>query len=150
MKKITNFIVDKRNFILILFIILSIICVILSNKVKINDDITKYLPSTSETRIGMDIMEDEFSEKDNSSSLNLMFKGLNNDEKQKILEELESLENVSSIDYDETEDYNKDDYTLYVINVEDKKDSETASKIYNDIINKYEDYDIQASGDIAN
>ena len=150
MKKITDFIVDKRNFILILFIILSIICVILSNKVKINDDITKYLPATSETRIGMDIMEEEFSEKDNSSSLNLMFKGLNNDEKQKILEELSSLENISSIDYDETEDYNKDDYTLYVINVEDKKDSEIATKVYNEITNKYKDYDIQTSGDIAN
>ena len=60
MRRITDFIVNKRHFILVLFIVLTIISVILSSKVKINRDIAKYLPDTSETRIGMDIMEEEF------------------------------------------------------------------------------------------
>ena len=75
MKKFTDSIVNKRNIILILFIILSIISVILSKKVNINYDITEYLPSTSETRIGMDIMEQEFKEI-KSSALDVMFEGL--------------------------------------------------------------------------
>lgn len=150
MRKITDFIVNKRNVIVVIFIILSIICAILSNKVKTNDDMTKYLPSTSETRKGLDIMEDEFSDTEDSSSFNLMFKGLNNDEKQKILEELKNIENVSSIDYDETKDYNKDDYTLYTINVDDAEDSEIASNVYNSINEKYKHYDIETNGAIAN
>ena len=36
MKKISNFIVEKRNFIIPIFIILAIICVFTSQKVKIN------------------------------------------------------------------------------------------------------------------
>ena len=54
MKKISNFIVEKRNFIIPIFIILAIICVFTSQKVKINKEITEYLPSDSETRIGLD------------------------------------------------------------------------------------------------
>ena len=44
MRKITDFIVDKRYFILGLFIIFTITCLFLSSNVKINYDISKYLP----------------------------------------------------------------------------------------------------------
>ena len=70
MRRITDFIINKRHFILSLFIILTIICGILSSKVKINHDIAEYLPDSSETRIGMDIMEKEFSGTE-TSTLNL-------------------------------------------------------------------------------
>ena len=40
MKKISNFIVEKRNFIIPIFIILAIICVFTSQKVKINKNKT--------------------------------------------------------------------------------------------------------------
>lgn len=122
MRKFTDFIVNKRHIILIVFIILSVISVILSKKVNINYDIAEYLPSTSETRIGMDIMEKEFKEI-KSSSLNLMFEDLQEDKKTEIYNELSQINGVNSVDYDNTEDYNKDNYTLYVINVDDTEDS---------------------------
>ena len=56
LKKITDFIVEKRYFFLIIFILLSGLCLFLSTKVTINDDIMKYLPKSSETKIGKDIM----------------------------------------------------------------------------------------------
>ena len=89
MKKISNFIVEKRNFIIPIFIILAIICVFTSQKVKINKEITEYLPSDSETRIGLDKMDEEFSDVNTTSSFSIMFKGLTDDEKQTILKELE-------------------------------------------------------------
>ena len=60
MKRITDFIVNKRYWILGLFIVLLIISAILSSRVNINYDISRYLPNTSETRIGIDIMNSEF------------------------------------------------------------------------------------------
>lgn len=146
MKKITDFIVNKRYIILITFIILAIICAFISQKVNINYDINKYLPQNSPTRIGLNIMEKEFKE---TSSFNLMFKGLKEDEKQDIYNYLNGLDNIYSVDYDETEDYNKDDYTLYVITVDSNKDSETSSNIYNTIKEKYKDYEIYTGGEIA-
>lgn len=149
MKKFTDFIINKRHFILVLFVILSIISVILSQKVNINYDIAEYLPSTSETRIGMDIMEREFKEI-KSSSLNLMFEDLEEDKKTEIYNELTQIKGVESVDYNDTEDYNKDNYTLYVINVDDTEDSELASNVYKEIKEHYnKDYKIYTSGEIS-
>ena len=120
MRKVTDFIVEKRYLILISFIIITVLCIFLMSKVNINHDISAYLPDDSETRIGMNIMEDEFSSNP-SSSYNIMFKGLKSDEKKKIFEELKSVKNVSSVDYDDTEKYNKGEYTYYVINVDSEE-----------------------------
>ena len=148
MKKITDFIVNKRYIILIVCIILAIVCFILSQKVNINYDIAKYLPKTTQTRIGMDIMEEEFAGSE-TSYFNLVFKGLGDSEKYDIYNYLNELNGVSSIDYDETEEYNKDDYTLYVINVDADSDSELATNVYNKVIEHYKDYEIYTGGDIA-
>ncbi len=148
MRKITDFIINKRHLILILFIIFTIVSGILSTKVKINHDIAEYLPDTSETRIGMDIMEEEFSETE-TSSLNIMFENLSNEEKQKIKNDLESTDEVESVDYDDTENYNKENYTLYVVTVDDKSDSELAKNVYNQISEKYKEYTFYTSGGIS-
>ena len=130
MRKITNFIVKGRYVFLTLFILLAVFSLYLSTKVNINEDIMKYLPKTSETKIGKDIMEKEFSEQD-SSTLNVMFKGLTDTEKEATLKKLESIDGVSSVDYENTDEYNKDKYTLYVLNVDDYDHSKTASNVYN-------------------
>lgn len=148
MKKITDFIINKRHFILILFIILSIISAFMSKKVNINYDIAEYLPNTSETRIGMDIMEKEFKEI-KSSSLDVMFEDLQGDKKEEIYNELTQINGVSSVDYNNTEEYNKDNYTLYVINVDDTEDSKIATDIYNEVKTKYENYKIYTNGNIS-
>ncbi len=148
MRKITDFIINKRHFILILFIILTIISGILSTKVKINYDIAKYLPDTSETRKGMDIMEKEFAGTE-TSTLNIMFENLQETQKTEIKDNLEKIDGVESVDYDNTEEYNKENYTLYVITVDDKSDSEMATEVYNQITEKYEDYTFYTSGDVS-
>ena len=148
MKKLTDFIINKRHIILVLFIILSIISVILSQKVNINYEIAEYLPSTSETRIGMDIMEEKFKEI-KSSSLNVMFEDLQEEKKTEIYDKLTQIEGVDSVDYDDTENYNKDNYTLFIINVADIEDSKVASNVYSEIDEQFKDYKIYTSGSIA-
>ncbi len=147
MKKVTNFIVDHRHSILVLFILLSGVCLFLSTKVHINDDLTKYLPKSSETRMGNDIMESEF-DPIKSSSLNIMFEDLKEEEKQERLKELESIKNVSSVSYDESDAYNKDQYTLYIVNVEDTSDSAHAQEVYKTLEDKYAHEKVVFSGSI--
>ena len=147
MKKITEFIIDKRYIILFIFILFTIGCAFLSNKVVINYDIAKYLPDSSKMRIGMNIMEDEFSDVE-TSSLNVMFEDLNKD-KMTIKNELENIFGVKEVEYDESDKYNKDNYTLYEVTVDDKKDSSTAKNVYNEIATKYQDDTIYMSGSIA-
>ena len=148
MRKVTDFIIEKRNYVLTIFIILSVVSLYLSTKVNINYDLTEYLPSTSETRIGMDIMNDEFPELD-TSALNVMFKDLNSEDKNKIKEELENLDGVSSVSYDDTDKYNKDEYTLYEITVDGADDSKNAANVYNSVKDNYKDYEVYTSGAVA-
>ncbi len=141
--------IDKRKIILLVFVILSVVCAIVSQNVKINDDITKYLPSSSETRIGMDKMEDEFDVEEASSSFHIMFQGLTEEEKQDIYHKLETEENVSSVEYDATEKHNKGEYTLYTINIDAPSDSEMAKTVYERIEEEYKQYPIETNGEIA-
>ena len=143
-KKITDFIIDKRYFILVIFIILTVISVFLLNKVNINYDIAKYLPDTSSTRIGMDIMEEEFSDVA-VSTLNVMFNNLDN--KELVKSELENINGVKEVSYDSSADYNKDGYTLYVLSIDGEKDSWEAKEVYNEVISKYPD--CFTSGNVA-
>lgn len=147
MKKITDFIVNKRYFILITFIILSGLSLYLGTKVNINHDIAEYLPDTSETRIGMDIMEANFDEI-KSSSLNVMFKDLSSEEKKEIKEKLETINGVDSVDYEDTEEYNHDDFTLFMVNVSDVSDSNVAKGVYEDVNETFKDYEVYFSGSI--
>ena len=148
MKKITDFIINKRYFVLALFLVLSIVSIHFSKQVKVNYDMAEYLPDTSETRIGMDIMENNIDAPE-SSSFNLMLKGLNDNEKLETKDYLEGLDGVSSVDYDETEEYNKEEYTLYVINVEADEESELATKVYQEITEHFEDDEMATSGAIS-
>ena len=118
MRKITDFIVKGRYVFLSAFIIIAIFSLYLGTKVNINSDIMKYLPEGYETKIGKDIMDESFPEQD-SSTLNVMFKGLNKDEKEKTLDKLSQVKGVSSVNYDSSKNYNKGKYTLYTLNVDD-------------------------------
>lgn len=137
MKKFTDFIVEHKNIILIIFVFLTGISLYGSTKVNINSDITKYLPKTSETRIGKDIMDSSFKEQ-KSSELNVMFKGLTSSEKEETLEKLEKITGVSKVLHDDSEEYNNGDYTLYTLKVDDYDHSKTAENVYNEVVKNYD------------
>ncbi|MBD9099053.1 hypothetical protein EGP98_05640 [bacterium] len=147
MKKFTDFIVEHKNIILIIFVFLTGISLYGSTKVNINSDITKYLPKTSETRIGKDIMDSSFKEQ-KSSELNVMFKGLTSSEKEETLEKLEKITGVSKVLHDDSEEYNNGEYTLYTLKVDDYDHSKTAENVYNEVVKNY-DYKAM-SGSIYN
>ncbi len=148
MRKITDFIVDHCYVIFVVFLVLTGICGILATKVRINKDIYAYMPADSETSKGLSIMNNEFNYSD-TSSYKMMLENVPADQKIKIKEYIESVEGVSSVDYDESEKYNHDEYTLYEINVDAPADSETAERVYNTIHDKYKkEYEIAESGQI--
>ncbi|MDO4996218.1 MAG: MMPL family transporter [Bacilli bacterium] len=146
MRKLADFIVDKRYIILILFIILTGFCMYLNTKVNINYDITEYLPKSSETRIGMDIMNNQF-EEEKSSNLLVMFHNISGHEEE-ILNELSRIKGVNSVEYDNTKDYNKDGYTLYNLNVKDYSKSKTSKYVYDTVLEKYQNQKVKLSGSI--
>ena len=60
MEKLATFIVDKRNLFFLLYIFAIVFCIFSNGWVKVENDITTYLPDATETRQGLTIMNDEF------------------------------------------------------------------------------------------
>lgn len=136
---------DKRYLFVALFFILAIISIVVQNKVTINYDITKYLPNTSEMKKGLSIMEEEF--KNDDGILNIMFKGLKENEKETIKKELQNFDHVNKVEYRE-ESSNQKEYTLYTVSV-DGKDKKVGDQVYQKIMDQYENYHVSTSGNIA-
>ena len=60
MQKIAAFIVKKRKLLLVVMLALAVVCAALMPFVGINTDMTKYLPDSSQMKIGMDRMNEPF------------------------------------------------------------------------------------------
>ena len=145
MNKIANFIIKFRYIIFGVIIAAAVVNALLIPQVTINEDETKYLPDSSNMREGLDVMEKEFEDLDMSSDkvMRIMFSGLAEAEKDGIQEQLENMQYVDSVDYDSGEDYNKGDYTLFIINTEYDVASDEGTQLSNEISETYsEKYNI--------
>ena len=60
MMRLSTLIVDKRKGFYLVFILLILYSVLTMDKVKVNNDLTSYLPDTTETRQGLDLMDEQF------------------------------------------------------------------------------------------
>lgn len=145
MKKIANILVEKRIVILIFFVIFTVASIWMMTKVKLNSDMTQYLPDDSSTKKGTEIMLDEFPA---GSSFNIMFKHLSDIERLAIRSGLEAIPYVRSVSYEPGSDlYNQDSYTLYTVNLSVNAYTPAVEAVTDTIKNEFKGYDITMSGD---
>ena len=136
LKKITDGIVKHHKAVLAVMLALAAVCVVLMTRVNVNKDLTKYMPESSETSQGLNIMYTEY-ESSLAMPLSVMVEGLDDTEKQTEYEYLKGLPGVKSISYDDTEKYNKDNQTLYELTINGKADAEVASTAFETIKSHY-------------
>ena len=113
MKKASSLIVSHRRLILGVMIVLTLLCAGLSLRVKVNYDMTKYLPDDSSMKIGMDIMNTEFPSMGADKSIRVMAEGLDTEKEAELLERLRAIPYVESVAHNSSEKYHKDDYSLF-------------------------------------
>lgn len=117
MKKLAEFLINRRRVLTAVMLVLTAVCAVLALRVPINRDRTKYLADSSEMKQGLSIMEDVFPESDETASIRVMFDDLTADQIPEIKAQLEAIPNVSGVTYEAgSEDYNKDNHTLFVVN----------------------------------
>ena len=136
MKKITNFIVNHSFVVLIVMVAIAGLSAFVSQNVKINHDIMKYMPESSETATGKKIMDEEFGDVA-TSNYTIMFENLDDSEKDSMKKYLEAVSGVEKVNYDESDNYNREKdgvkYTLYSISVNGEADADNAKNVYNEI-----------------
>ncbi|MDE5597424.1 MAG: MMPL family transporter, partial [Lachnospiraceae bacterium] len=120
MLKICGFIVDKRNLFFLIFGILIIFSAISRNWVGVENDMAFYLPGTTETRQGLDLMEAEFI---TYGTCNVMIANVSYEQAEAICERLERFEGVFSVDFDDSEEHYTNGSAYYNITFDyDEKD----------------------------
>lgn len=121
MLKICGFIVDKRNLFFLLFGILIIFSAILRNWVHVENSMSHYLPDSTETKQGLDLMEQEFV---TYGTCNVMVANVSYEQAQSIGRDLEFMPGIFSVDYDDTEEhyYNGSSYYNITFDYDEKDD----------------------------
>ena len=141
MKKIINFITEKRNYILAFMLLVTCVSIFAMNKVNINQDMTKYLPSNSSMKKGIDILEKELPDVKNMSTIWVMIDDLDNNKKLDVYNKLKEIKNIYTISYDnESNAYNKDNHTLYVLTSKYNSNSDEIKNIKKELDNLKVEY----------
>lgn len=147
MRKISSLIVSRRYWILGLMIILAIICAVLFLRVRVNYDMTKYLPDDSSMKIGMDIMTAEFPSMGADKSIRVMAEGLGPEKEAELLEKLRAIPYVESVAHDSSEKYHKGDYSLFVISTSRDYGTPEERSIESTLAKDFQDYHILYQND---
>ncbi|MEE0111157.1 MAG: MMPL family transporter [Oscillospiraceae bacterium] len=111
-EKLATFIVDKRNLLFLLYIFAFVFCLFSMNWVEVENDVTVYLPDTTETRQGLDAMNENFI---TFATARVMVSNITYETAENIKEMLEDVEGVDMVTFDDTQDHYKDASALYDI-----------------------------------
>ena len=128
--KLGDFIVNFRYLFLGLFVVLAVVCTININNVKVNYDITSYLPDDTETKVGIDLMK-EFGE---LNQMQVLLTDISYDDAQEKADKIKNIDNVENVSFNNTKDYYKNNNALIVVelgNVSDNTKDKVLSKIDN-------------------
>lgn len=115
MKKICNWLIDKRTWVLATMLAVFVLCGLMVPKVNVNTDMTQYLPKNSPMKKGLDRMAEALGTGAmNSFSVRAMYSGLDSVQRDSLAMALRQLEGVTML----TSVQDNGLYTLYDLSVD--------------------------------
>lgn len=146
MERIAAFIVDKRKAFYLIYIGVAIFCVFASGWVSVNDDLTSYLPDSTETRQGLTAMEAEFV---TFGTSRIMVDNIAFDQAEQLAQQAEAIPGVKSVEFDGTEDHYQNGAALLSITYEGAADDEISLEGLEQVKDLLEGYDVYVTGDVG-
>ena len=147
MEKIAAFIVDKKSFFIVLFLAAAIFCAVSRNWVQVNESLTDYLPDNTETRQGLELMEQEFV---TYSTANVMVQNVTFDQAKVIQEQLEEIPGVKEVAFDETPDHYNAASALMSITFDGMDEDEVSISALEQVKELLSPYDMYYSSNVGN
>ena len=147
MMKLATFIVDKRNLFFLLVVISVIFTMFSRNWVEVENDMAFYLPPESETRQGLDVMEDQFT---TFGTARVMVANVTLDTARTLETRLSKLEGVQSIAFDDTSDHYAQASALYDITFDYDEKNEACLEALETVKDSLSGYDIYVSTSLGN
>lgn len=146
MEKVASFIVDRRNLFFLIFIIALIFSVFASSWTKVENDITTYLPESTETRQGLTLMNDQFV---TYGSAEVMVSNITYQVAEELCSKIEEIEGVDSVDFDDTDEHYKDTSALFNVTFTGEADDQVSLDAMDSINKLLSDYDLYVSTEVG-
>lgn len=143
---LANFIVNKRKAFLILFAIACVYCAFCMNKTTVNQDITKYLPADSETRIGLTLMDEQFV---TYGSARIMVSNITWSDADALVTNLEQVKGVKEVAFDNSEDHYRGTNALFEVTFDGTEDDEVSKNAKKEVTELLAGYDTYVSSPVG-
>lgn len=147
MMRLARFIVNKRKAFIALFALACVYSAISIPKVGVVNDLTEYLPESTETRQGLDIMNEEFT---TFGTAKILVSNITYDKALALSKELEEIKGISAVSfYDEEDDtydsaeigdYYQNASALYTLTFEEEQDTDLSQEAMVQVREKLDGY----------
>ena len=118
---IVNFIVDKRNLLIFFYILLIGFSFFSYQWVEVENDITYYLAEDTNTRQGIEIMNNEFI---TLGMADVMISNISFDRARTLADSIEKVPGVSTVMFENSRDHYKDSSALFIVQFEGEDEDE--------------------------
>ena len=147
MEKLATVIVDKRNLIFLLTIILLVFSVFSRNWVEVESDLTYYLPGGSETKQALTIMDEQFT---TYGTAEVMVANITPEQAAALEPKIKEIKGVQSVDYDETTAHYNNLSALYSITFAYSEDDDACLDSLEAVKEYLSNYDLYVDTDLGN
>ena len=147
MEKLAAFIVDRRSVVFLVFAVAAIFCAVSRGWVQVNDDLTAYLPDTTETRQGLELMEREFT---TFGTAQVMVENVTYDQAEALCARIEEIEGVKSVDFDHSEKHYAAAAALFSVTFDGVENDEVSVRALSQIRQELGGYDLYVDSNVGN
>ena len=141
MKKLARILVDYRAVFALVMLAVTLLCGILALRVEINTDMSRYLPSNSAMRRGVEIQNEAFPDPGEQSAFRFAFSALPADQVYAVRDTIAGHVYVSRVEYmPDDPHYSRDGKTLMIVNLDYGYDSQQAETVQRVFQKEFSDY----------
>ena len=147
MEKLATVIVDRRSLFFLLFAAAAIFCFFSRNWVTVNDDLTAYLPESTETRRGLELMEREFT---TFGTAKVMVENVTYDQAEELCRRVKEIEGVKSVDFDQSPKHYAAAAALFAVTFDGLENDELSIRALDRVREELSAYDLYIDSNVGN
>ena len=147
MERFAAVIVDKRNILFFLFALAALFCAVSRNWVQVEDSLTEYLPDGTETRVGLELMEREFT---TFGTAQIMIENLSFEQAEELCAQIEAVEGVKSVAFDNSPAHYTRTAALFSVTFDGEENDPGSVAAMETLRELLGDYDLYVSSEVGN
>ena len=146
MHSVSEAIVSYRFIIILVFIVACVYCAMSIGRVRVNPDLTAFLPADTDTRKGITVMENEFT---SYAFAEIMVSSLTLDDAWALSDRIGECDHVTSVAFDDTTAHFVNASALFTVSFDGPSDDRDVINALRDVRDMLSDYDVYVNTEIG-